>query len=97
MLGPTKIYLAVQPPPSSVQQPTAAVTSPASTMTATSPATVAAPVTAQSPTKSQPKVVVQQVAQPDPQQVCYAAWASSVHSLPCPCWAAYSSMNLLHS
>ncbi|PNF38728.1 hypothetical protein B7P43_G14361 [Cryptotermes secundus] len=69
VLGPTKIYLAVQPPPTSVQQPAAAVTSPASTVTATSPATVPAPVTAQSPTKSQPKVVVQQVAQPDTQQI----------------------------
>jgi hypothetical protein len=98
VLGPTKIYLAVQPPPTPVQQPAASVPSPVSTVTATSPATtVPAPVTAQSPIKSQPKVVVQQVAQPDTPQVCYAAWTSSARSLPCPCWVALSSMNLLHS
>lgn len=73
MLGPTRIYLAVQPPPTTVQQPASSVLQPASTPTVTSP-TAAAPVatTAQSPNKSHPKVVVQQVAQPDTPQVCYA-------------------------
>lgn len=65
-MGPTKIYLAVQPPPAPVQQPAVA-----STVAVTSPTTAPSPATVQSPTKSQPKVVVQQVAQPETPSVCY--------------------------
>lgn len=71
VLGPTKIYLAVQPPPTPVQQPAAA-----STVAVTSPTTAPTPVTAQSPNKSQPKVVVQQVSQPDTPQIGVAAASS---------------------
>jgi len=65
-LGPTKIYLAVQPPPTAVQQPAVA-----SSVAVTSPTTAPSPATVQSPNKSQPKVVVQQVAQPETPSVRY--------------------------
>jgi hypothetical protein len=66
VLGPTKIYLAVQPPPTAVQQPAVA-----SSVAVTSPTTAPSPATVQSPNKSQPKVVVQQVAQPETPSVRY--------------------------
>jgi hypothetical protein len=78
VLGPTKIYLAVQPPPAPVQQPAASLPSPASTVTTTT-ASTPAPVTTKSPMKPQPKVVVQQVAQPDTPQVRCVVQTGSTH------------------
>ncbi|XP_069695049.1 nucleosome-remodeling factor subunit NURF301 isoform X3 [Periplaneta americana] len=76
VLGPTKIYLAVQPPPTAVQQPAVTPTPPAPSSTVTSPTSTTAPATLHSPVKSQPKVVVQQVAQPDTPQIGLAAATS---------------------
>ncbi|PSN39772.1 hypothetical protein C0J52_15320, partial [Blattella germanica] len=76
VLGPTKIYLAVQPPPAPVQQAPTTPTPAASAPAVTSPVQAASPVISQSPVKTQPKVVVQQVAQPDTPQIGLAAATS---------------------